>query len=59
MPHSRNGSGTPPTVHIPVVEQFADKLAAKMNADQRAVALEVLDRTAPAHFIGDPDRRYR
>jgi cholesterol oxidase len=49
---SRQGSGTPPSVHIPVVEEFADRLAKKMHADQRALDFEVLNRTASAHFIG-------
>jgi cholesterol oxidase len=52
MLRSRQGSGTPPSVHIPVVEEFADRLAKKMNAEQRALAFEVLNRTASAHFIG-------
>ena len=28
---SWQGSGTPPSVHIPVVEDFADRLAQKMG----------------------------
>ena len=52
MLRSRHGSGTPPSVHIPVVEEFADRLAKKMDADQHAPAFEALDRTASAHFIG-------
>ena len=50
--HSRHGSGTPPPVHIPIVEEFADRLANKMNARQEALAFEVINRTASAHFIG-------
>jgi cholesterol oxidase len=50
--HSRQGSGTPPSVHIPVVEEFADRLAKKMHGEERALAFEVLNRTASAHFIG-------
>ena len=49
---SRQGSGTPPSAHIPVVEEFADRLAKKMGADQRALDFEVINRTASAHFIG-------
>jgi cholesterol oxidase len=52
MLHSRKGSGTPPSVHIPVVEEFADRLAAKMGTGQGALAFEVLNRPASAHFIG-------
>ena len=52
MLRSRQGSGTPPSVHIPVVEEFADRLAKKMQAEQRALDFEVLNRTASAHFIG-------
>ena len=50
--HSRAGSGTPPSVHIPVVEEFADRLAKKMGSRQEALDFEVLNRTASAHFIG-------
>jgi cholesterol oxidase len=52
MLHSRKGSGTPPSVHIPVVEEFADRLAAKMGTRQGALAFEVLNRAASAHFTG-------
>ena len=52
MLRSKQGAGTPPSVHIPVVEDFADRLAKKMGADQRALAFEVINRTASAHFIG-------
>jgi len=50
--HSRTGSGTAPSVHIPVVEEFADRLAAKMGTRQGALAFEVLNRAASAHFTG-------
>ena len=50
--HSRKGSGTPPSVHIPVVEEFADRLATKMGTRQGALAFEVLNRAASAHFTG-------
>jgi cholesterol oxidase len=49
---SRHGSGTPPTVHIPVVEEFADRLAKKMDSREGALRFEVLNKTASAHFIG-------
>jgi cholesterol oxidase len=52
MLRSRRGSGTPPSSHIPVVEDFADRLARKMHGDQAAFWSEVLNRTASAHFIG-------
>jgi cholesterol oxidase len=52
MLRSRHGSGTPPSSHIPVVEDFADRLARKMHGDQAALWFEVLNRTASAHFIG-------
>jgi choline dehydrogenase-like flavoprotein len=56
--HSRPGSGTAPSVHIPVVEEFADRLAKKMGTRQEALAFEVLNRTASAHSIGgNPDRQ--
>ncbi|MGC1257049.1 MAG: GMC family oxidoreductase [Candidatus Acidiferrales bacterium] len=52
MLRSRYGSGTPPSAHIPVVEDFADRLARKMHGDQAALWFEVVNRTASAHFIG-------
>lgn len=52
MLRSRQGSGTAPSVHIPVVEEFADRLAERMGGEQGALLFEVVDRTASAHFIG-------
>ena len=52
MLRSRHGSGTPPSSHIPVVEDFADRLARKMHGEQGALWFEVVNRTASAHFIG-------
>ena len=49
---SRHGSGTPPSVHIPVVEEFVDRLAKKMDSREGALLTEVINRTASAHFIG-------
>jgi cholesterol oxidase len=34
------------------VEKFADRLAKKMNAEQRALDVGAFNRTASAHFIG-------
>jgi cholesterol oxidase len=49
---SRHGSGTPPSVHIPIVEEFADRMAKKMDSREGALRFEVINRTASAHFIG-------
>jgi cholesterol oxidase len=49
---SRHDSGTPPSVHIPVVEEFADRLAKKMDSREGATLSEVINRTATAHFTG-------
>ena len=49
---SRHGSGTPPTVHIPVVEDFVDRLAEKLDSRQGALLTEVINRNASAHFVG-------
>ena len=49
---SRPGSGTPPSVHLPVVEEFADRLAKKMDSHEGALLFEVINRTASAHFTG-------
>jgi cholesterol oxidase len=52
MLRSRHGGGTPPSTHIPVVEDFANRLAHKMHGEQSALWFEVVNRTASAHFIG-------
>src|SRR6202049_4732731 len=49
---SRHSSGTPPSVHIPVVEEFADRLAKKLDSREGALLTEVINRTATAHFTG-------
>jgi cholesterol oxidase len=49
---SRQGSGTAPLVHIPVIEDFADRVANKMGSQQGALLFEVINRTASAHFVG-------
>jgi len=49
---SRHGSGAPPLVHIPIVEEFADRLAKKMDSREGALVTEVINRTATAHFTG-------
>ena len=45
-------SGAPPAVHIPVVEDFVDRVTKKMDSHQGAVLFEVINRTASAHFVG-------
>lgn len=52
MLRSRPGAGTPPSAHIPSVEKFVDNLAARMGAEQSALAFEAIGKTASAHFIG-------
>ncbi|MGA5541138.1 FAD-dependent oxidoreductase [Mycobacterium sp. NPDC051198] len=52
MLRSRKGSVKSPPVHIPVVEEYADRLAKQMGCDQYALMFESLNRTASAHFIG-------
>ena len=49
---SRHGAGTPPAVHIPVVEEFVDRVAQKMNGHEGALVFEAINRTASAHFVG-------
>jgi cholesterol oxidase len=49
---SRHGSGTPPPVHVPIIEDFVDRVAKKMDAEQGALLFEVINRNASAHFIG-------
>jgi cholesterol oxidase len=49
---SRHGAGTPPTAHIPIAEEFVDRLAKKMDSREGALVTEVINRNASAHFIG-------
>ena len=49
---SRRGSGPPPSVHIPIVEEFVDRMAKKMDSREGALPFEVINRTASAHFTG-------
>lgn len=49
---SRHGAGKPPSVHIPIVEEYVDRLATKMHGSEGALLFEVLNRTASAHFTG-------
>lgn len=52
MLRSRKGSVKSPPVHIPVVEEYADRLAERMGSQQYAMLFESINRTASAHFIG-------
>ena len=45
-------SGTPPSVHIPIVEDFVDRLARKLGSGEGALLTEVINRNASAHFVG-------
>ena len=45
-------TGTPPSVHIPIVEEFVDRMAAKMDGHEGALPFEIINRTASAHFTG-------
>jgi cholesterol oxidase len=49
---SRQGPGTPPSVHIPIVEEFVDRLARKLGSGEAALLTEVINRNASAHFVG-------
>ena len=45
-------AGTPPSVHIPIVEEFVDRMATRMDSGEGALPFEVINRTASAHFTG-------
>jgi cholesterol oxidase len=45
-------SGTPPSTHIPVVEEFVDRVAEKLDSGEAALLTEVINRNASAHFVG-------
>jgi cholesterol oxidase len=45
-------SGTPPPVHSPVIEDFVDRLAQKLDSNEAALLTEVINRNASAHFVG-------
>jgi cholesterol oxidase len=49
---SRHGQGAAPKTHIPIVEEFVDRLAKKMDTRQGATVTEIVNRTATAHFTG-------
>jgi cholesterol oxidase len=49
--HSRH-SATPPPVHIPVIEDFVDQVARKLDGREGALVFEALNRNASAHFVG-------
>jgi cholesterol oxidase len=49
--HSRH-SAAPPPVHIPVIEDFVDRVARKMNGGEGALLFEAINRNASAHFVG-------
>jgi len=49
---SRHGSGTPPSGHIPIVEEFAERLTQKMGSREGGGLTEIINRTTTAHFIG-------
>jgi cholesterol oxidase len=45
-------SGTPPPVHSPVIEEFVDRWASKLDSGEGALLTEVINRNASAHFVG-------
>jgi cholesterol oxidase len=45
-------SGKPPSVHIPVIEDFVDRLAKRLDSREGALLTEVVNRNASAHFVG-------
>jgi cholesterol oxidase len=48
---SRRGDASP-LVHIPVVEEFVDRVARKLDSREGALLTEVINRNASAHFVG-------
>jgi cholesterol oxidase len=49
---SRPSNGSAPLVHVPIIEDFVDRMAAKMNGHEASLPFEVINRTASAHFTG-------
>jgi cholesterol oxidase len=45
-------SGTPPSVHIPEIEDFVDRVAKNLDSGEAALLTEVINRNASAHFVG-------
>ena len=39
-------------MHIPVIEDFVDRVAKKMGSHKGALLFEVINRNASAHFVG-------
>jgi cholesterol oxidase len=48
---SRHGATRPP-VHIPVIEDFVDQVARKLDSGEGALLFEAINRNASAHFVG-------
>jgi cholesterol oxidase len=48
---SRHGAARPP-VHIPVIEDFVDQVARKLDSGEGALLFEAINRNASAHFVG-------
>jgi cholesterol oxidase len=40
-------------VHVPAIEDFVDRVAKQLGAREAALATEVINRNASAHFVGD------
>ena len=49
---SRPSNGSAPLVHVPIIEDFVDRMAAKMDSGEGALPFETINRTASAHFTG-------
>ena len=45
-------SGTPPSVHVAAIEDFVDRVATQLGAHEAALATEMINRNASAHFVG-------
>jgi cholesterol oxidase len=48
---SRHGASAP-QVHIPVIENFVDQVAKRLDGHEGALLFEALNRNASAHFVG-------
>src|SRR3954447_6519971 len=48
---SRHGASAP-QVHIPVIEDFVDQVAKRLDGHEGALLFEALNRNASAHFVG-------
>jgi cholesterol oxidase len=49
---ARRSAAQPAQLHIPVIEDFVDRVAKKLDSGEGALLFEAINRNASAHFVG-------